>query len=115
MRAMLLALTLLSGCSTVDGWFSQPETTDAATTACEDYCASMTASCPDTFVDENTCFDACLDLDMNGVEGDRNGDTLQCRTTAIELGLCEYAGVDSELCSSDEEHTGQLPDDSGVQ
>lgn len=112
---MLLALSLLSGCSTIDGWFSQPSTTDEATSMCEDYCSSMTSSCPDAFVDDDTCSDACLDMDMNGTDGDRNGDTVQCRQTAIELGLCEYAGVDSELCSSETEHTGQLPDDSGVQ
>ena len=82
---------------------------------CEDYCSRAQGVCPDVFVDDDTCFDACLDMDMNGQTNDRSGDTVQCRITALELGLCEHAGVDSALCSSDDEHTGQLPDDSAVQ
>lgn len=113
MGSMLL---LLLACETVDGWFSEGASVDDEVSAlCEDYCSRAQGVCPDVFVDDDTCFDACLDMDMNGQTNDRSGDTVQCRITALELGLCEHAGVDSALCSSDDEHTGQLPDDSAVQ
>ena len=113
MGSMLL---LLMACETADGWFSESSSvTDDAADLCQSYCSSTQGVCPEVFVDHDTCFEACLDMDMNGQTGDRSGDTVQCRVTALELGLCEQVGVDSELCSSPDEHTGQLPDDSAVQ
>lgn len=113
MGSMLL---LLLACETVDGWFSPNSSTpDEAADLCQGYCSSMQDVCPEAFVDYDSCFAACLDMDMNGQADDRTGDTVQCRVTALGLGLCEHAGVDSALCSSDDEHTGQLPDDSAVQ
>ena len=105
-------LLLLLGCPT---WFeaSTPDQTHEA--LCQDYCGAMMATCGHIYLTDDACTEACMGMDVNGVEGDRSGDTVQCRQHALELELCDQAAPDSTLCAGEDGHTGQLPDDSAVQ
>lgn len=55
---------------------------------CEQYCDFAAANCPDgdsIFETRNDCLSACDDYNDTGKEGDRTGDTLQCRLYHVEV------------------------------
>ena len=109
-------LYLLLACTggPILSWFegSSSSTTQTHEALCEDYCGQMMSTCGHIYLTDSDCTEACMSMDVNGVEGDRDGDTVQCRQHALELELCDQAAADSPLCSDPEDgHTGQLPDD----